>query len=391
MDLCRGNRLKVWNIHMDKDAYVCCMSISDYWKTKKIARKTGVCPKIMKKPGFPFWIHQSKKKKGIVFGIFSGILVMYGLRLFLWEISIVGEQYYTEEQLLKYLRRHGLTVGLPIVSLQCSQIEDQLRDAFQNIGWVSAKIEGTRLTIIVIETKEVNEAKEKKEPSHLVAPEDGMICSIVTRAGTPAVKKGDRVKKGDILISGVVEYTNDEGSVFLKNGVFAEGDVVIQYEKKYRDQCKFLHTEKVYSGFEKTVNQCTCLGKKFYFTNPIKSFNKNKKYDIMSDEYTLSLNQSFVLPVRIGKIRYKEYEEKQKKYTGREARKILEQRFRQYQKDLLEENCSVIKENVQIEKQTEQLVLQGGITIQEKVQSYKKVKKEEWRMEAADGLDGNHD
>ena len=47
-----------------------------------------------------------------------------------------------------------------------------------------------------------NQEKAKKKPADLVASDDGKVISIVTSAGTAKVRKGKKVKKGKVLISG---------------------------------------------------------------------------------------------------------------------------------------------------------------------------------------------
>ena len=43
-----------------------------------------------------------------------------------------------------------------------------------------------------------------------------VIKEIITRSGTPMVKPGDVVRKGDILVSGIIEVMDDFGGILLK-------------------------------------------------------------------------------------------------------------------------------------------------------------------------------
>ena len=49
--------------------------------------------------------------------------------------------------------------------------------------------------------KEAVQAETADVPCNLIAAKKGTIDSIVVRSGSAMVKKGDKVKRGDVLIS----------------------------------------------------------------------------------------------------------------------------------------------------------------------------------------------
>ena len=54
--------------------------------------------------------------------------------------------------------------------------------------------------------------KEEKV-TDLVASENGEVVEMIARSGVPLVSVGDKVKKGDVLVSGRVEIKNDAKEV----------------------------------------------------------------------------------------------------------------------------------------------------------------------------------
>lgn len=81
-------------------------------------------------------------------------------------------------------------------------IEKQIRKHYDGIGWVSVNKKGSRLLVNVREMTK-DKIITKKKPADLVASDDGKVISIVTSAGTAKVRKGKKVKKGKMLISGI--------------------------------------------------------------------------------------------------------------------------------------------------------------------------------------------
>lgn len=390
-NLCRRGNYHIWNVHMEKNMCVCYIALPDFWELAHIVRKTHVRPVVLKRKGFPFWLKKIWRQKGCLLGAFSGILLIYGLSLFVWNISFKGQSLYTEEMLLKYLESIHIETGMRISRVDCKKIEDSLRKKYQNIGWVSAELNGTKLSISIVETKVPDLAQTKEGGYHIVASEGGTVTSIVTRTGTPLVKKGDKVKVGDVLISGVISYVNDEGEVTKKEAICADGDVKLRMEKEYSNACVLLHKEKQYTSFEKKVYEFWIFGKKIYITNPLKGFNKGKKYDIIANMCNVSINKSFCMPVSYGTTVYREYDEIEETYTEKEAKELLRKQYEQY-KEKMTENEKVVKDKkIAFQKNGNCIKISVQFTIEEVVKNYKEVQDEEWRLEQVDGFNGDND
>ena len=75
----------------------------------------------------------------------------------------------------------------------------------------------------------------------IVASEDGVISSIITRNGIPQVKAGDTVEKGQILVSGAVPVY-DDGQNIVKYQIYeADADITILTKTHFHDQVKEIY------------------------------------------------------------------------------------------------------------------------------------------------------
>ena len=128
--------------------------------------------------------------------------------------SIRGQN--TLRAILKFLSENNIKAGIKKKNIDGSKIEEEIRLAYEDIGWVSAEVKGTRLIIRIRETNMPTPVIRTTAPSHIVATKDAVIKEIITRSGTPMVKPGDVVRKGDILVSGIIEVMDDFGAFFLK-------------------------------------------------------------------------------------------------------------------------------------------------------------------------------
>ena len=80
-------------------------------------------------------------------------------------------------------------------SLNCEEKEKQLRAAFPVVTWTSIYFEGTKLYVEVKENEKVTGEHQQSQGMDIMATEDGVISSIITRNGIPQVKAGDTVEK----------------------------------------------------------------------------------------------------------------------------------------------------------------------------------------------------
>lgn len=226
INLCRNKNILIWDLCQTEEGYEFYITLPGFWKIRPIVKKTRTRPIVRNRFGGPFFLQRCKKRKGFIIGVLLGFSILYILSLYIWDITLQGQYTYTEDKIEKYLKEIHVYAGMKKQEVDCQWIEESIRKQYTDIGWVSVELKGTRLNIKITETNMPPEKEIQKEESHIVASHDGIVTDIVTRKGTPLVGKGDVVKKGDILISGIVPITGD-GDVLLRNDIVAaDGDVI---------------------------------------------------------------------------------------------------------------------------------------------------------------------
>lgn len=387
INLCCNKKIFIWNLKRIEDGYEFLIIARKYKSLKPIARKTGIVPKITRKTGLPFLMHRYRKRKGFFAGVLICIILVYILSLFIWDISIEGGSKYTPEAMLKFLKENEVYTGIKKKIVDCQEIEDTIRLAYNDIGWVSAEIRGTRLIIKITETNMPAPAQEAREPSHIIATKDGIIKSIITRAGTPMVKVGDVVKKGDILVSGLLTIKGDFDEVLRIQPVVADADIVCKSYYNYNEAFQMNYTDRIYSGGAKKGYFISFFGKKLFLYNPSNSYDK---YDIIVNENTLHVTNSFYLPIRYGTITTREYMEEEKTYTEEEANAIAQARLNRYFDRLREKEVIINENNVTITIENNYCITRGRIIVEEPSWVYQTISEDEWRIEQTDEHSGDN-
>lgn len=237
LNLCSRNGIHFWRISYDVEQSIrASLRLRDFYDIKPYLRKTKTRLRIISKKGFPFWCHRHPRMKWFFVFLLCIICIgIYSLN-FVWEIKINGNQQIPTQDILECLSENDVEVGQKRVDIDCSYIELQLREQFQNLGWVSVYFEHTKLCIDIKESLygELDEIPEQDGRSYnMVANKAAVIYSIVTRAGDAQVKAGNEVKPGDVLVLGQCEIFNDNGEVadilYFPADALIYGDVVYDF------------------------------------------------------------------------------------------------------------------------------------------------------------------
>ena len=386
INLCCNRKIYIWDLRRIEEDYQFHISARNYKNLKPIAKKTGMIPKITGKTGLPFLMHRYRKRKGFFAGMLICIILIYILSLFIWNISIIGGSKYTPEAMIKFLEENQVYTGIKKKKVDCQEIEETIRLAYNDIGWVSAEMKGTRLIIKITETNMPTPAEIAIAPSHIVAAKNCIIKEIITRAGTPLVKAGDVVQKGDILVSGINIIKGDFDEILSMQPIVADADIVCKTFYDYNEAFPLSYIDRIFTKENKKGYYIGLVGKKLFLYNPRNSYDK---YDIIVNENTLHVTSSFYLPFRYGTITTREYLEEHKTYSEEEAITLANSRLRRYFKRLIENDVLITTNNVKITIENNTCISQGRIIVEEPAWEYKTILENEWRIEQTDELNGD--
>ncbi len=354
------------------------MFARDYRLLRKFVVKTDVVPHICEKKGLPFLCERAIRDWTFTLGLVLFFVVLRVLSLFVWQINYYGQREYTKEMIRKEVTAMGVYTGMLRKNLDCDSIERNLRECYENMSWVSAEEKGC---VLNIKMKEGTAEKKKEEreitPCHLVAPCKGIVQSIVTKEGTAQVKKGMKVKKGDILISGIVEIKDDSEAVVRKKGVHAEGEITILTERKYEDSINIRYIAKNKTGKEVSVFTVQCNGYRFSLKNPLKWFDNSTNYDIITN---ICVDRKFIpldMSLFVSERRYIAYEPCEAEYTEEEARQLLQNRLSSKLMDYEEKGYKIIDHAFDVSKEQTAYKARGKIVMSVSNMEQKDVAEEE--------------
>ncbi len=389
LSLCAFHDIRIWNLVSTKSGYEGNMRRKDFMRLRPVVRKCNTSVRILKKYGLPFWIKYYKKRKLFLIGIAAALCLILFLSAHIWNIKIEGNYSYSDDQVLEFLYKSQIRHGVKKRSLNCKELADQIRDQFDSFSWVSVEMKGTVLTIHIKETSDrdisdkepsalgmiyaedyteendtaAEDSAEKMSASSLYAKQDGIIRSVYVRSGISHISPGDEVKKGMLLISGVIPVYNDSGEIFSMQYVNADADIVIERKIKYSDIVEIQNTGRWFSGKEKH-RYLVKIGT-FVLGQPLSSLQFKNPYTILQSTYQMRVLEHFYLPIYLHKLTAKEYKEIEIIYTKERCEQSLSSDFKYFIKNLKEKGVQIFENDVKIEWNEKSAILSGDVTVGE--------------------------
>ena len=271
---------------------------NDIDNAKIIAQRNQCLIKVENEKGIPVLAEKLKKRNILLISSFILILMIVGLSKFIWNIEVTGNEKIDTGEIIEEIKKNGIRVGMLKNKINVDNLINNVRINRNDIAWIGVEIKGTNLLIKVVEADEKPEITDEYDYCNIVADKDGVVIKIYAQRGTPVVKEGDKIKKGDLLIAGWMEgeftekqYTNAEGVIKVKT----------KYSKSEKIEKKEIIREKTGKKEKKYAIKFNNFKINFY-----KRLSKLKKYDTIYSEKKLKLFLNFYLPIKI--IKYENFE-----------------------------------------------------------------------------------
>lgn len=323
VNLCKANKVKVRSLCMSEEKLEGFVFAKDYKKLRSISKRSGMRLSCVSKHGLPFFLFKNRYRVGLLAGAVFFAVFMCIMPLFVWSIDTVGSENLSREEILFAAEELGFKQGVFRPKVDVHALSDSLITKLNGrLLWAAVNINESRAVIEVRDYIQKPESKTYSDPCNIVADFDGLLLSLEVYNGTKANTEGNGVKKGDLLISGVVE-NRDSSSLFreARGKITALHNDEISVSVPDKSEVKiFLKEERVFSirlfhleiplGFFKTKENFEeygnekklCLGgvtlpfsviKKTRVPFEKKTISTGFEEETAADEYTVSAYEKY--------------------------------------------------------------------------------------------------
>lgn len=241
-----NNHINCSNIIYERKRIVLNVSYEDYEKVKEL--NTIYELNIIKTRGKKRL--EQLFKQYLIFLIFMvfGLILIFILSNIIFKIEVVHEKKAIRSLVINELKKENIELysfkkdynKLREISLR---IKENNKD---KIEWIEIEPVGVTYKVRVIERVLKDKNKENKDATDIVANKNGMIIDMYTESGEIKKNKGDYVKKGEVIVSGLITRNeNIVGSAKSKAEVYAEVWYKVTLHSNLKQEIKVNQKENV--------------------------------------------------------------------------------------------------------------------------------------------------
>lgn len=182
-----------------------CVAARSYRRMRRSARRAGCRLRVRARRGLPFLLHRTRAHAGLWAGAAAFAAVLYLLSLHVWCVQVAGNAAVPTERILAALSAEGLSPGTRKKDVDPEMLAQRVMLRFPQIRWMTVNTQGCVAQAVVQEKVGKPELADLSRIRNIKAAATGQILSMKVYAGTPLVRKGDAVVRGQLLVSAVVE------------------------------------------------------------------------------------------------------------------------------------------------------------------------------------------
>lgn len=319
--------------------YTFSLTASDARRVITLFDDCGISYSVSPLRGLPTVFPFLRRRVGLVVGAMLLFAVSFLSARSVWGFEIIGNDTVPDDEILYLLDELGCGYGDYIPKMDIEQIQARFLAANHDISWIAVNLNGNFATVEVIET--LLGGKADPPPgvyANVVADEDAQICLIKTERGRRHVENGDTVKKGDILISGVLDVNGDRVRY-----EYASGEVFAYVPRTIELSIPLEQSVKTYTGREKTQKSIKI------FKKSINLFSKGgieySLYDKIKDDRQICLFGVYPLPIYVSDTLCREYEYVAETVSPEKAEALARAQLKEGLDELLE-SCELVSNKV---------------------------------------------
>ena len=264
-----------------------------------------------KTAGFLLLLRSHADRAGLLVGAILSLVCFIISSRYVWGFEISGNRDVSDSEVIGILENAGFGIGTKYADIDIPQFQNDVILTTDKLAWVSVNMLGTLARVEVMEMNAPKKDDIQAECTNLVASEDGIVEYISEVSGQVAVKLGDFVRKGDLLISGI--RTDKNGNLQFEQ---AMGSVKARVTRSFMVKIERTVLEKVYTGREKKACSVKIFSKNINLLR--NGGNSYESYDIIDNNRQVVLFGDFSTPVFINETRYAEYEYTERELSGDE-------------------------------------------------------------------------
>jgi similar to stage IV sporulation protein len=159
---------------------------------------------VRKSAGLAVGMKRLMRRRALIIGLALVLLAAVAASFFVWEVRVAGIDARDAIALKEELITFGIYPGAFKGNIDLRGTETTLIISHDEFAWIDIKFSGVAALVTVVPAELPPEVVDDSRPCNIVAKKDALIESVTALSGKAAVKPGQTVRAGDVVISGLV-------------------------------------------------------------------------------------------------------------------------------------------------------------------------------------------
>ncbi len=300
LELCRRRGFVYRDLSFEEGTVCIHTTSGTAKKLQRAAASAGISLTPGELGGLPGALLRYRRRVGLALGMLLFCFMLFASTQVLWDIRVEGNRQLSDAQVEERLRECGFFVGSSLRGLNTAVLENRILIYSEEIAWISINMKGTVAHVVIRETVAKEEELTEADGVNLVAERGGEILWLEEVRGNVAVKSGDEVAEGDLLVGGI--FAKEDGPLRYTR---AEGKVMALTQRSFALTVPLTYEKKEYTGREKIEKYL------IFFEKEVKFFTNAGNWDTTCDTIDIveyfGLTEDTTLPIGIRTVRHREY------------------------------------------------------------------------------------
>lgn len=206
LNLCGVRQIRFWDVHwVSATEFLCTLSRGDYPVLRRAVEGMGCELRVERGRGAPYFLGRFRRRHVLLAGLTLCAGLLFLGSFFIWDFTIEGETEVSREEILRALKKCGVTYGTFGLNLDGEDIRNHALLELPELSYIAVNVSGCQAHVQVRQRIPAPKLADKWTPANLVARRDGLVLKVNALEGVKTVLPGMTVEKGELLISGVRE------------------------------------------------------------------------------------------------------------------------------------------------------------------------------------------
>ncbi len=225
INICMHRGMPIWDIkRCGKNRVTFKTDLISFKQMRVPAKRTKSRVRIVTRHGLPFILNRYRHRYIAILGVVTLFVMLWYASTHIMGITVFGNTRTDMQTILSSLEECGLSLGIKTSEINNDSIRNKMMSKNNDLAWVGINSSGSRVYIEIVERIEKEIGVDKEGVAcNIVASKDGEIEKIEVREGQTLTKIGSGVRRGDVLVSGIVDnssygfrYVQARGEVYAK-------------------------------------------------------------------------------------------------------------------------------------------------------------------------------